>query len=108
MEPLDLVKKYLNHLNSLEYNEAGECLEDSVKVVGPAREGFHDKAEFVKMLEKYRSRYDFKKYFANGSDVCVLYDFVFDSTRVYASSWYQVANGKIHTITTVFDPAKMP
>lgn len=108
MEPLETVLQYIKHLNNLEYNEAAKYLESSVWVVGPIGEAFHDSKEFVEMLGKYRSRYDLKKTFSDGGDVCLLYDFVFDKVRVYASSWYKVKNGKITSVTTVFDPGQMP
>lgn len=108
MEPLEVVTRYLDYLNKFEYAKAKDLLEAQVRVVGPSAEGFHSSTEFVEMLGKYRPKYDLRKSFSNGSDVCMLYDFVFESGRVYASSWYEVRNGKIASITTVFDPAKMP
>lgn len=108
MEPLEIVLKYIDHLNRQEYEKALKYLDSSVRVVGPGGEAFHEASEFVKMLGKYRSKYDLRKSFSKDSDVCLLYDFVFDRARVYASSWYEVKNGRITSITTVFDPAKMP
>lgn len=108
MEPLDIVIKYLKHLNNQDYEAASSYLEPSIRVVGPSGEAFHNSREFIEMLGKYKSRYDLKKTFSNGPDVCVLYDFVFEKTRVYASSWYEIRDDRIHSITTVFDPGKMP
>lgn len=108
MEPRELVLKYLGHLNNHEYGEASRCLASSVVAVGPSGEAFRDRESFIGMMKTHQSRYDLKKTFSDGPDVCVLYDFVFESGRVYASSWYQVKDGSIHTITTVFDPARMP
>lgn len=108
MEPRSLVLKYLEYMNDLQYEKAGELLDDQVHVIGPAGEAFRDRDSFIEMMETYRSKYDLKKTFCEGTDVCVLYDFVIGGTRVYASSWYQVSDDKIHTITTVFDPSKMP
>ena len=108
MEPMETVLKYIEYLNKFEYGKAAECLETSVRVVGPSGEAFHNSDEFVEMLAKYKSRYELKKSFENGSDVCLLYDFVFENARVYASSLYEVKKGKIISITTVFDPSQMP
>lgn len=42
--------------------------------------------------------------FADGEDVCVLYDLVMKGSTVYMSSWYQVKGEKIASVRTVFDP----
>lgn len=99
---------YLGHLNRQEYREAENLLEDRLMVKGPMGEAFRSAKDFIGMLEKYRSGYDIKKTFSNGHDVCVLYDFVFEKNRVYASSLYEVRNGKISSVTTVFDSRQMP
>jgi hypothetical protein len=56
------------------------------------------------MLRRYRGRYDIKKVFADGDDVCVLYDLIMPVATVFMSSWYIVKDGKIVSIQTVFDP----
>jgi hypothetical protein len=56
------------------------------------------------MLQEYRGRYHLKKVFDDGPDVCVLYDLETTGSKVYMSSWYQVREGKIVSIQTVFDP----
>jgi len=59
------------------------------------------------MLRKYRGKYDVKKVFSDGADVCVLYDLIVAGSPVYMSSWYQVREGKIASVHTVFDPSAM-
>ena len=56
------------------------------------------------MLRKYRGRYDVKKVFLDGDDVCLLYDLVTYGHTVFMSSWYHIEEGKIASIQTVFDP----
>jgi len=39
----------------------------------------------------------------DGSDGCLLYDFVTPKVTAFFCSWYQVKDGKISSIQTVFD-----
>jgi hypothetical protein len=56
------------------------------------------------MMEKQRGRYEIKKIFVDGDDVCLLYDFVTEKATAFFCSWYQVKDGKIGSIQTIFDP----
>ena len=71
----------------------------------PAGEAFRSPDEFLKMIEQQRGKYDIKKVFVDGSDVCLLYDFVTPKVTTFFCSWYQVKDGRISSIQTVFDPS---
>ncbi len=102
--PRDVVTSYIKALDSQNYDEALEHLHDNVRIRGPAGETFGKPLDFIEMLRKYRGRYDIKKVFADGNDVCVLYDLKTTGPTVFMSSWYQVKDGKIVSIQTIFDP----
>jgi len=55
-------------------------------------------------LERMRPKYDVKKVFAEGNDVCVLYDVTLSGVKVFTCGWYQVNDGKIRSLKVVFDP----
>ena len=99
-----IVMSYINALDSQKYDAALKYLHDTVRIKGPAGETFGIPREFIDMLRRYRGKYDVKKVFAEGDDVCVLYDLVMSVATVYMSSWYVVKDGKIVSIQTVFDP----
>lgn len=101
---MEVVLSYIKALGRQDYDAAGNYLNESVRVVGPAGEAFRNPREFIDMLRQYRGRYDLKKAFVDGNDVCLLYDFVTPAATVFMSSWYQVKNGKIASVRTVFDP----
>lgn len=103
-EALRVVKSYIDALDSQQYDEALGLLHEDVRVRGPAGETFGRPTDFVEMLRKYQGRYDIKKVFVDGDDVCLLYDLKTTGPTVFMSSWYQVKNGKITSIHTVFDP----
>ncbi len=95
---------YIKALDTQHYDEALEHLHNDVRIRGPAGETFGKPLDFVEMLRKYRGKYDVKKALADGDDVCVLYDLKTTGPTVFMASWYQVHDGKIVSIQTVFDP----
>ena len=101
---LAVVKSYIEALDAQRYEDALKLLDDHVRVRGPAGETFGKPMDFIEMLRKYRGRYDLKKSFVDGADVCLLYDLKTTGPTVFMSSWYQVRGEKIVSIQTVFDP----
>ncbi len=100
----DVVLAYLKSLDGQDYDSAQKQLGDSVRVKGPTGESFNSRTQFIDMLRTYHGRYDLKKVFVDGNDVCVLYDFATPTAKVFMCSWYQVESGRIVSIQTVFDP----
>ena len=100
----DIVMAYIGDLDDQEYEKALEHLHEKVRIRGPGGETFGRPLDFIEMLRKYRGRYDVKKAFVDGDDVCVLYDLVTAGATVFMSSWYQVKEGKIVSVHSVFDP----
>jgi hypothetical protein len=88
---------------------------------GAARESMHDDMTFqgpldtfttadqylesLKVLAPIIQGIDDKKTFADGDDVCVLYDLVTNTPAgtAFIAEWYQVRDGKIATLRIVFD-----
>lgn len=102
--PKQVVIAYIEALDGQRYEEALDLLDDGVRIRGPAGETYGKPMDFIGMLRKYHGRYDIKKVFVDGDDVCVLYDLATTGSSVHMSSWYQVEGGKIVSINTVFDP----
>jgi SnoaL-like domain len=98
------VMAYIRAMDGRDYIAARNYLSDNVRVKGPAGETFRSPDEFLKMMEQQRGNYDIKKVFADGDDVCVLYDFITPKVTTFFCSWYQFKDGKIISIQTVFDP----
>ena len=102
--PREVVMSYIKALDSQHYDAALEHLYEGVRIRGPAGETFGRPLDFIEMLQKYQGKYDVKKVFADGADVCVLYDLKTTGPTVFMSSWYQVRDGKIVSIHSIFDP----
>ena len=103
--PLEVVLSYIRTLDGQKYDAVTNYLNEGVRIIGPAGEFFGEPREFVDMLRKFQGRYDVKKVFSDGGDVCLLYDLVTPAATVFMCSWYQVKDGKIVSIRTVFDPS---
>ena len=103
----ETVIEYINALDGQDYERARQFLSDSVHVIGPAGESFSTPAEFVGMLKTFGGKYDIKRIFADGNDVCLLYDYLISGDAVYMSSWYSVETEKITFIRTIFDPGSI-
>jgi predicted ester cyclase len=101
---LEVVMAYINSLDGQDYDAAMNHLHDKVRIRGPAGETFGKPHDFIEMLRRYHGKYDVKKVFSDGDDVCVLYDLKTTGPTVFMSSWYEVRDGKIVSIHTVFDP----
>jgi len=100
----EVVMSYIKAMDSRDYAAARNYLGDSLLVKGPGGEAFRSPEEFLKMMERQFGKYDIKKIFADGDDVCLLYDFATQAVTTFFCSWYQVKDGKIISIQTVFDP----
>ena len=100
----EIVLSYIKAMDSRDYASVRKFLGDNVRVKGPAGEAFRSPEEFLAMMQKQQGNYDLKKVFVDGNDVCVLYDFKTKTATSFFSSWYEVKNGKIISIQTVFDP----
>ena len=96
--------RYIGALDGHRYDEALGLLHDNVRIRGPAGETFGKPLDFIEMLRKYQGRYDVKKALVDGNDVCLLYDLKTNGPTVFMSSWYEVRDGKIVSIQTIFDP----
>jgi hypothetical protein len=107
VQPKEVVTSYIGALDGMRYEEALGFLHGNVRIWGPAGETYGKPMGFIEMLKRYRGKYDVKKVFVDGADVCVLYDLTFGGSAVYMSSWYQVKDGKIVSIRTIFDPGAM-
>jgi hypothetical protein len=55
-------------------------------------------------MEEMRLKYDIRKTFVDGADVCLLYDLNISGTKLFCCGWYHVEEGKVVSLRVVFDP----
>lgn len=99
----DVVLAFIHALNSENFAAARELASDDLAFVGVmgSREGAD---AYFKDMERMRLKYDVKKVFAEGDDVCLLSDLAISNLTIFCCSWYRVQRGKVKSLQVVFDP----
>lgn len=82
-------------------------LADEISFVGPF-DTFSKPDDYLGALQKLHhivEKVDTKKVFADGDDVCMLYDMVTNTPAgtAFISEWFKVKGGKIASVRVVFD-----
>lgn len=98
-----VVLSFITALNNEDFEEAKSYVEDDMKFDGVLGSRNGSEAYFNDM-EKMRFKYEIKKVFADGNDVCLLYDINMGNATIFTCGWYKVRDGKISSLKVVFDP----
>src|SRR5215469_13477363 len=98
-----LVRTYVNALNREDFQTARLYVANDVSFEGTLGSRQGSDAYFEDM-ERMRLKYDVKKIFADGNDVCVLYDVTLSGVSLFTCGWYRIEAGKIRSLKVVFDP----
>jgi limonene-1,2-epoxide hydrolase len=99
----ELVNSFIQAMNEEDFATARSYVRDDFSFAGVL--GSRNGAEaYFKDMEKMRFKYDIKKTFADGDDVCLLYDINMQGTTIFTCGWYQIKDGKIASLKVVFDP----
>lgn len=100
----DVVLNFVNAMNKEDFKTARNCLSDDMVFDGML--GHRDGADvYIKDMEKMKFKYEIKKAFEDGNDVCLLYDIDMGNKKIiFTCGWYQIQNGKIKSLKVVFDP----
>jgi hypothetical protein len=103
-EPKDIVLSFLDALNTEDFETVRSLLADDMTFDGVM--GKRDGADaYVGDMQKMKFKYELIKAFADGNDVCVLYNIdMGKGDPIYSAGWYTVKYGKIKTFKVVFDP----
>ena len=99
----EVVLACIEALNNEDFKTARTLANDDMSFVGVL--GSRDGADaYFKDMEHMKLKYDVKKAFADGDDVCLLYDLTMSGKTIFGCGWYQVKNGKISSLKVLFDP----
>ena len=105
--PKEIVLGYQRALGKNDWEAARKFLRDDMQFKGPL--ATHDRPEGyledLKRLHPIIKGVDMKKVFADGDDVCLLYDMHTNTPAgtAFISEWYRVHGGKIASLRVVFD-----
>lgn len=106
-EPKRLALAYIDACARKDWDVVSEALDEHVQFVGPGN-AVTGAAPYLAVLQRISPvwvRSDVKKVLSDGPEVCVLYDFVTDTPAgaVPIVEWLSVEQGKIKSITLLFD-----
>lgn len=99
----EVILGFVDALNHEDFEGARKCVTDDLKFVGVlgSREGGD---AYFRDMKRMRLKYDVKKAFADGDDVCLLFDVTMAGVTVFCAGWYQLSDGKIRSVRVIFDP----
>jgi len=105
--PLNVIQQFQQALGKGDFTAARHLLHDNLSFRGPI-DTFHKPEPYLEALKKLQpiiQRIDILKMFADGNDVCVLYDMVTNTPigTAFICEWYQVKGDKISSVRIVFD-----
>jgi ketosteroid isomerase-like protein len=102
-----LALEYLDAVSKQQYDKVTELLAPDLHFRGPAttRTSAQDFIGALKRLGAIHVRTDVKRVFADGDEVCVIYDFVTDTTAgaLPTIEWLHFDGGRIRAIDLYYD-----
>lgn len=102
-----LALEYLDAVSKQQYDKVAELLAPDLHFRGPAttRTSAQDFVGALKRLGAIHVRTDVKRVFADGDEVCVIYDFVTDTTAgaLPTIEWLHFDGGRIRAIDLYYD-----
>jgi limonene-1,2-epoxide hydrolase len=104
---LHVIQQFQQALGKGDFTAARHLLHHNLSFRGPL-DTFHKPEPYLEALKKLHpiiQRIDSLKMFADGNDVCVLYDMVTNTPigTAFVCEWYQVKGDKISSVRIVFD-----
>jgi hypothetical protein len=103
----EIVLSCVRAINEEDFERARRYVRDDFSFVGAlgARNGAN---AYFDDMPRMRIKYDVKKVFVDGSDVCLFYDFTISGVTAFGCAWYQVDGERIRSLQVVFDPRPFP
>jgi limonene-1,2-epoxide hydrolase len=99
----ETVLLFINAMNAEDFEAARKYVSDDLKFIGVM--GTRDGADaYFKDMSKMKFKYDLKKVFTEGDDVCLWYDINMGGKTIFTSGWYHVEDGKVEWFKVLFDP----
>lgn len=90
-------------INAEDFREARRYVSEGMTFNGVLGSRFGADAYFNDM-ERMKLQYDIQKVFAEGDDVCLLYNLKISGQTIFGCGLYEVRNGRIAALKVVFDP----
>lgn len=103
MASKQFVLGFIDAMNQYDYEKARKYVADDLSFIGVL--GTRNGADaYFNDMQKMKFQYKVIKAFADGDDVCLVYDINMGSQTIFCCGWYQLKDGKIKSFRVVFDP----
>jgi hypothetical protein len=111
-DPKSICLAYLEAFGKKDFGKLEQLLAPELQFKGPAtaRSGAQSHIGVLKRLGSVLLRNEVKRVFVDGSEVCVIYDFVTDTPMGAAPivEWLRVEDGRIQSVWLLFDRQPWP
>lgn len=99
----EIVLSCVQAINEQDFKIARTFVDDDMQFIGVL--GSRDGAQaYFDDMEKMKLKYNVIKAFADGDDVCLLYDLQISGKTIFGCGWYHVEDEKITSLKVIFDP----
>lgn len=99
----NVAEQFIQYLNEENFDKAESCLDPEFKFIGVL--GKRENASvYMKDMRQMKFKYQIIQSFTAGEDVSFWYMIDMGNKTIEASGWYQIIDGKIHSLKVVFDP----
>ncbi|SFE07734.1 Limonene-1,2-epoxide hydrolase [Chitinophaga sp. CF118] len=99
----EVVLALINAINHEDFQGARAYASTDMQFQGVLGAHYGAEAYFLDM-EKMKLKYDIKRIFADGNDVCLLYNLDISGVTIFSCGWYHVEDGRVKSLKVVFDP----
>ncbi|RDC57888.1 nuclear transport factor 2 family protein [Pedobacter chinensis] len=98
-----VVQDFIGALNAEDFELARAQLTDDMTFKGVLGER-HGADVYIDDMKKMKFKYDIKKTFVDGNDVCLWYNINMGEKEIFSCGWYKLENEKIRSFQVIFDP----
>src|SRR5512143_3920083 len=100
--PKETVLSFIRALNGKDYEAARAHVADRFSFRSPVMT-IPNPDEYFTSMKQLMIRYEIRKVFADGEDVCVFYDYTMGGVARFGCGWYRVEGGKIASLRILSD-----
>jgi len=98
-----VVQRFISALNTEDFELARTQLADGMTFKGVM--GERNGADvYIDDMKKMKFKYDIRKTFVDGNDVCLWYNINMGGKEIFSCGWYKLENEKIKSFQVIFDP----
>ncbi|ATN07935.1 nuclear transport factor 2 family protein [Chryseobacterium indologenes] len=99
----NVAEQFIQYLNEENFDKAESCLDPDFKFNGVL--GSRESASsYIEDMKKMKFKYEILQTFTSDQDICFWYNINMGKQTVLTSGWYEILDGKIHSLKVLFDP----